>query len=271
MKVTVLGSGSEGNSTLIEVDGTGILVDAGFSGRETEERLRACGFDPRWLAGIVVTHDHGDHSRGAGILARRFGVPVYLTKRTAVALSALFTGGEAVREYASSAPFRIGPLTVNPFLTVHDAVDPVAVTVLHPESGSKVGIVTDVGRPTTAVRAALAGCHALVLEANHDDAMLWRGPYPWSVKQRIASSHVKVMRIRVEASNTSPVFSRSATTIKSSRASARLSATMAIISQYLCLRSVSSMAMLAVEVEIRMISSRKISAVLKMLYSVNSE
>jgi phosphoribosyl 1,2-cyclic phosphodiesterase len=65
----------------------------------------------------------------------------------------------------------------------------VAVTITHPESGSKVGVVTDVGRPTTAVRAALAGCHALVLEANHDDAMLWRGPYPWSVKQRIASSH----------------------------------------------------------------------------------
>lgn len=189
MNVTVLGSGSEGNSTLIEAGGTGILVDAGFSGRDTEERLRATGFDPRWLAGIIVTHDHGDHSRGAGILARRFGVPVYLTKRTAVALGALFTGGECVREYASSTPLRIGPFTVHPFLTVHDAVDPVAVTITHPESGSKVGVVTDVGRPTTAVRAALAGCHALVLEANHDDAMLWRGPYPWSVKQRIASSH----------------------------------------------------------------------------------
>jgi phosphoribosyl 1,2-cyclic phosphodiesterase len=189
VKVTVLGSGSEGNSTLIAADGTGILVDAGFSGRDTEQRLRHAGFDPRDLAGIVVTHDHGDHSRGAGILARRFGVPVYLTRRTASALRSLFTGGECVTEYASSTSFRIGSLSVHPFLTVHDAVDPVAVTVTDPGSGSKVGIVTDVGRPTTAVRAALADCHALVLEANHDDTMLWRGPYPWSVKQRIASSH----------------------------------------------------------------------------------
>lgn len=189
MKVTVLGSGSEGNSTLIEADGTGILVDAGFSGRDTEQRLRSADFDPTRLSGIVITHDHGDHARGAGILARRFGVPVYLTKRTAAACSALFTGTERVHEYASSRPFRIGALSVHPFLTVHDAADPVAVTVTHDESGCKVGIATDLGRPTTAVRAALAGCHALVLEANHDDALLWRGPYPWSVKQRIASSH----------------------------------------------------------------------------------
>jgi phosphoribosyl 1,2-cyclic phosphodiesterase len=78
---------------------------------------------------------------------------------------------------------------VRPFLTVHDAADPVAVTVQDTESGARLGIATDLGRPTTAVRAELKGCHMLVLEANHDDGMLWTGPYPWSVKQRIASSH----------------------------------------------------------------------------------
>jgi phosphoribosyl 1,2-cyclic phosphodiesterase len=72
---------------------------------------------------------------------------------------------------------------------VHDAADPVAVTLRDAETGCRLGLATDLGRPTAAVRAALAGCHLLVLEANHDDAMLWRGPYPWSVKQRIASSH----------------------------------------------------------------------------------
>jgi phosphoribosyl 1,2-cyclic phosphodiesterase len=189
MRVTVLGSGSTGNSTLVEADGVAVLIDAGFSGRDIEARLRSVGVDPLQLAGIVVTHDHGDHTRGMGVLARRFDLPLYLTRRTAEACAALLTGEEDLREYASSGPFRLGRLQINAFLTVHDAVDPVAVSLTDVETGSKIGIATDLGRPTAAVRAALAGCHMLVLEANHDDALLWRGPYPWSVKQRIASSH----------------------------------------------------------------------------------
>jgi phosphoribosyl 1,2-cyclic phosphodiesterase len=189
VRVTVLGSGSEGNATLVEADGTGILIDAGFSGRDIETRLRSIDFDPASLAGIVITHDHSDHTRGMGVLARRFGTPLHLTPRTAAACAALLSGEERVLSYTSSQPFRVGSLEINPFLTVHDAADPVAITVTHPASGSKMGIATDLGRPTTSVRAALANCHVLVLEANHDDVMLWRGPYPWSVKQRIASSH----------------------------------------------------------------------------------
>jgi phosphoribosyl 1,2-cyclic phosphodiesterase len=189
LRVTVLGSGSVGNATLIEADDVRILVDAGFSGKDLEDRIRDVGGEPETLAGIVITHDHGDHTRGMGVLARRFGTPLYLTRRTADACRDLLSGKEEIREYASSGPFRIGPLEVNAFLTVHDAVDPVAVTICHVRTGSKVGIATDLGRPTAAVRASLAQSHVLVLEANHDDAMLWRGPYPWSVKQRIASSH----------------------------------------------------------------------------------
>jgi phosphoribosyl 1,2-cyclic phosphodiesterase len=189
VRVTVLGSGSVGNATLVEADGVCVLVDAGFSGKDLEDRIRAVGVEPEHVAGIVITHDHGDHTRGMGVLARRFGTPLYLTRRTADACRALLSGKEEIREYASSGPFRIGPLEVNAFLTVHDAVDPVAVTIRHVRTGAKMGIATDLGRPTAAVRASLAQCHLLVLEANHDDAMLWRGPYPWSVKQRIASSH----------------------------------------------------------------------------------
>jgi phosphoribosyl 1,2-cyclic phosphodiesterase len=189
VRVTVLGSGSIGNATLVEADGTALLVDAGFSGRDLEQRMRDVGAEPERLAGIIITHDHGDHTRGMGVLARRFDIPLFLTRRTAEACQALLTGEEHVHEYASSGRFRVGALEVDAFLTVHDAADPVAVTVRHPDTGSKVGIATDLGRPTAAVRAALARCHVLVLEANHDDAMLWRGPYPWSVKQRIASSH----------------------------------------------------------------------------------
>jgi len=189
MKVTVLGSGSVGNATLVEGDDDRVLIDAGFSGRDLELRLRSVGIDPATLGAILITHDHTDHTRGMGVLARRFGLAIYMTRRTAVACAPLLSGDERVLEYASTSPVRIGTLEIAPFLTVHDAVDPIAVTVRHIPTGSKMGIATDLGRPTTAVRAALARCHMLVLEANHDDALLWRGPYPWSVKQRIASTH----------------------------------------------------------------------------------
>ncbi|MGH7460877.1 MAG: MBL fold metallo-hydrolase [Longimicrobiales bacterium] len=189
MKVIVLGSGSEGNSTVVQANGVSVMIDAGFSGRDLERRLADSGVEPGSLQAIVITHDHGDHSRGMGILARRFGIPLYLTDRTRVACRDLLNGREDLRAYRSSEPFRVGPFEVEPFLTVHDAVDPVAITVKHVDSGSKMGVATDLGRPTAAVRARLAGSHVLILEANHDEAMLWNGPYPWSVKQRIAGSH----------------------------------------------------------------------------------
>jgi phosphoribosyl 1,2-cyclic phosphodiesterase len=189
MRVTVLGSGSTGNSTLVEADDTRVLIDVGFSGRSLEARLRAVAVEPESITAIVITHDHGDHTRGMGVLARRFGLPLYLTAATRQACSALLNGREDVRGYASSAAFDIGSLRIEPFLTVHDAVDPVAITVQHRATGTRLGIATDLGRPTATVRAALAGCHMLVLEANHDEIMLREGPYPWSVKQRIASSH----------------------------------------------------------------------------------
>jgi phosphoribosyl 1,2-cyclic phosphodiesterase len=188
MRVTVLGSGSTGNATLVECDDVRVLVDAGFSGRDIESRMRAVGTDPASLQAILITHDHGDHTRGMGVLARRFDVPIYLTEKTHVACTALLSGSERVHHYHSLAPFRIGPIEIMPFLTVHDAADPVAVTVRHVATGAKMGVATDLGRPTASVRAALAGCHLLVLEANHDESMLWTGPYPWSVKQRIASN-----------------------------------------------------------------------------------
>ena len=189
MYVTVLGSGSEGNATVVESNGVSVLIDAGFSGKDLEQRLEIAGVNASELAGIIITHDNGDHTRGMGVLARRFGVPLYLTERTLAACAGLLNGKEPVRQYASSQPFRIGPFEIEPFLTVHDAADPVAIAVRHTENGCKLGIATDLGRPTASVRASLRGCHMLVLEANHDEAMLWNGPYPWSLKQRIASSH----------------------------------------------------------------------------------
>ena len=189
MRITVLGSGSKGNAILIEARQTRILVDAGFSARDLERRLAGVGVGPEEILAIVITHDHGDHTRGMGVFARRFGTPLFLTEATRKACRSLLKGGEETRVYRAGFPFSVGDLVVEPFLTIHDATDPVAVAVRDAETGFKAGVATDLGRPTTQVRHALSGCDLLILEANHDEALLHQGPYPWSVKSRISSSH----------------------------------------------------------------------------------
>ena len=185
----MLGSGSRGNAILVECEGTRVLVDAGFSGRDLEGRLAQAGVDPASLDAILITHDHGDHTRGMGVLARRWKIPLHLTPLTRNVCRDLLDGTEDVRDYTSAHEVQIGGLTVTPFLTVHDAVDPVAVTVTETETGEKLGIATDLGRATAPVRHALQACHMLVLESNHDEILLRESPYPWSVKARIGGSH----------------------------------------------------------------------------------
>jgi phosphoribosyl 1,2-cyclic phosphodiesterase len=165
------------------------MVDAGFSGKQLARRLNLLGVQPNQIDAIVITHDHGDHTSGAGIFSRRHGTPLYITDRTLAACSALFRGDEPTHPYRPGYPFEIGRLRVEPFITVHDAADPVAVAVVDTRTETRVGIATDLGRPTAQVRLGLSEADFLILEANHDQAMLHAGPYPWSVKQRIASSH----------------------------------------------------------------------------------
>lgn len=189
MKVSVLGSGSGGNAVLVCSGETHVLVDAGFSARAIADRLEMLGISPDSISAIVVTHDHGDHTRGMGVFARRHGTPLHLTERTRSACAKLLTGDERVVEYRPGMPFTIRHLRIESFYTVHDAADPVGVSVVDERSGMRVGIATDLGRPTAQIRYALSSCDMLVLEANHDEVMLRTGPYPASVKQRIASSH----------------------------------------------------------------------------------
>lgn len=189
MKVSVLGSGSGGNALLVVTEDTRLLIDAGFSARDIARRIEGLGEDPDGIDAIVITHDHGDHTRGMGVYARRHRTPLYLTAPTRQACDNLLRGEERVEEYRAGHPFRIGSLRIEPFLTVHDAVDPVGVAVVDVATGCRLGIATDLGRPTAGIRHALTGCHLLVLEANHDEAMLHAAAYPWSVKARIASSH----------------------------------------------------------------------------------
>ncbi|MGI9629305.1 MAG: MBL fold metallo-hydrolase [Longimicrobiales bacterium] len=189
MRFAVLGSGSTGNATLISGGSTHILVDAGFSGRELAKRLGSVGVDPNDVSSIVVTHEHGDHTQGAGIFARRHGTTLVMTRRTREACQKLLNGSERVELYRPGYPFHVGDLRIEPFITVHDAVDPVAVAVCDQSTGLRLGIATDLGRPTAQVRHALRGCDGLIVESNYDEVMLWSGEYPQSVKARISSSH----------------------------------------------------------------------------------
>ncbi len=185
----MLGSGSRGNATLVCAGSSHVLIDAGFSGRELVKRLAAVGVTPDQISAIVITHEHGDHTRGAGIFARAHGTPLYMTAGTRDACRRLLRGKETVEIYRPGYPLPLGDLEVEPFITVHDAADPVAVAVADLDSGLRLGIATDLGRPTEQVRHALRGCNALVIESNHDETLLWNTHYPASVKARIASSH----------------------------------------------------------------------------------
>ena len=193
MRICCLGSGSSGNAVLVEAHDqdrrTRVLVDAGFSARDLESRLGTAGVHPGGLDAILITHDHGDHTRGMGVFARRHGTRVHLTERTFAACRDLFRGGEQTETYTAARPFQVGALRVEPFLTAHDAADPVAIALVDTATGARLGIATDLGRPTAGVRHALSRCDFLVLEANHDEVMLRVGPYPRSVQARIASSH----------------------------------------------------------------------------------
>jgi phosphoribosyl 1,2-cyclic phosphodiesterase len=189
MRVTVLGSGSGGNSILVQAGPATLLVDAGFSGRDIERRLASVDVAPEGVDALLITHDHGDHTRGMGVLARRWNIPLYITEPTRAACSALLNGEERVHAYSGPRPVRLGDLLITPFLTVHDAVDPIAVTIQDTGTGEKLGIATDLGRPTASVRNELRGCDLLILESNHDEIMLRESPYPWSVKARIGGSH----------------------------------------------------------------------------------
>jgi len=189
MKVAVLGSGSAGNATLVRAGNTRVLVDAGFSARDLARRLERVGTDAAEVDAIVITHDHGDHTRGMGVFSRRHGTPVYLTDATRAACARMFRGGEVGRGYRAGHPFTGGDVRVEPFITVHDAADPVGVALVDECTGLRLGVATDLGRPTAQIRMALERCDMLILEANHDEVLLHTSNYPASVRRRIASSH----------------------------------------------------------------------------------
>ncbi len=183
LRFASLGSGSEGNALLVEVGQTRVLMDCGFGLQDTIARLARLGVTPEQLSGIVVTHEHGDHIGGVARLARKFKLPVWLTHGTLRAQPKAFSDITHIQEIDPSLAFTIGDIAITPYPVPHDAAEP--VQFVFSDGARRLGVLTDTGSSTAYIEQMLSGCHALVLECNHDRDMLMNGDYPPSLKQRV--------------------------------------------------------------------------------------
>jgi len=187
MHFSLLGSGSKGNSLYIESGKTSILIDAGFSGKEIARRLAVHGREMEVLDGLFLTHEHGDHIQGAGVISRRCTLPVYGNEGT-------FRGSEKKLgklhkriEFETGSVIELQDLQVRSFAISHDTLDPVGYLIS--DGRMSIACCTDTGKVSHLISRRLGNCDALVLEFNHDPTMLKNGPYPLSLQQRVRSSH----------------------------------------------------------------------------------
>lgn len=188
MRFAVLGSGSGGNSAVVECGGQHVMIDAGLSAKQLKLRLQQLGVDPGGLAGILLTHEHGDHVRGLKTFLKQHPVDVYATAATATLVRELGVNVITWKFFENQQTFAIGPIEVESFPVQHDAVDPVGFVLGH--ATRRLGFVSDVGHVTRLMTACLRSLHGLFIEANYDEELLEADTKrPWSVKQRISSRH----------------------------------------------------------------------------------
>ncbi len=187
MKYSVLGSGSKGNALYIESGKTSILIDAGFSGKEIAKRLAIHNRDLTDLDGLFLTHEHGDHIRGAGVVSRRYNVPVYANEGTYKGSDKKIGKLHKRAEFETGKVVQLQDLEIRSFSISHDTLDPVGFLISN--SNVSIACCTDTGKVSKLVASRLRGCDALVLEFNHDPHMLKTGPYPLALQQRVRSSH----------------------------------------------------------------------------------
>lgn len=190
MRLCSIASGSSGNCIYVGSSQTHVLVDVGISCKRIEEGLKKAELTGRDLSAIFITHEHSDHIQGLGVLARKYGIPMYATKGT---IDGIINGArnlgeynkELFREISVDEDLQLGDLTVHPFRISHDAKEPCAYRF--ESAGSKAAVATDMGTFDPYIVENLQGLNAVLLEANHDIRMLQAGPYTYALKQRILS------------------------------------------------------------------------------------
>lgn len=182
-----LASGSSGNCHLVINEENKLLVDAGLSGKQIQNRLQGLGFDPKDLTGIFVTHEHNDHICGVGILSRRFNLPIYANSKTWEAMETKLGSikSDNIKVFDTGKPLFLGELKVTPYDISHDAAEPVGYTFQ--EKDVKISITTDLGHMNEGILDKIKDSQLVVLESNHDIDMLKAGNYPYYLKRRILS------------------------------------------------------------------------------------
>ncbi len=187
IRICPLASGSSGNCILVQTADATVLIDCGITGKSAQTELARAGVDPNSIDGIIVTHEHIDHISGVGILSRRFNIPIYSTLGT---WKAMIDGlGKInpllIRYIAAEVPFKINNTLFHPFSTSHDAAE--SIGIVFSSEGKSGAVATDMGTVSRHIYDLLSDCSAILIEANHDETMLIRGPYPQRLKERILS------------------------------------------------------------------------------------
>lgn len=183
--LTVLGSGSGGNCTLVHSGDDAVLIDAGFSLKETRHRIESAGLSELKIHGILVTHEHTDHIKGVRVCANYFHAPIFATMGCSMEIRAIDSRIGQIVRICPGGKFDLGCFTITPFSIPHDARDPVGYIVSC--NDVKIGVATDIGYASSGVEYELRNCHSMLLESNHDIQLLAASSRPWNVKQRILS------------------------------------------------------------------------------------
>jgi phosphoribosyl 1,2-cyclic phosphodiesterase len=187
LRFASLGSGSAGNCMVIAQSNTHLLLDCGFGTKEVLNRLQRLDLTPEEITGILITHEHDDHAKGAFKLAAKYKIPIWLTHGTQKMTERYLPEHAKVTMHVidSNTVFSIDQLEITPYTVPHDAREPTQFTFA--DGNHKLGVLTDAGAYTPHIEHVLNQCDALVLECNHDLAMLENGPYAWTLKKRVGS------------------------------------------------------------------------------------
>lgn len=186
MKYASLGSGSRGNATLVEHQGECLLIDCGFSRKTVLQRMAQLDVEPTQLKGVLVTHEHGDHAKGVQTLCDGLGIPFYASFGTARKMGWLdHSRWQCIR---AEQALELAGLNIMPVVVPHDAQEPLQYVVQCPQ-GFRLGVLSDLGSLTPHIVEHYQGCHALQIEANHDQQLLQVGPYPPSLRVRVAGNY----------------------------------------------------------------------------------
>ena len=183
MKVSILGSGSSGNSIFIEVNNIKILIDAGFSGKKIKEKLEVIGEDINDIQALLITHEHGDHVLGAGIISRKYKLPIYITEESFDACKHKLGKIDPSNLNFIEGTFYLDDVLITPFDVMHDAERTIGFSVEYMEK--KLTLATDIGHITNIVREQFKGSHIAIIECNYDYNMLMNCAYPWDLKSRV--------------------------------------------------------------------------------------